>query len=307
MRFLDLKRVTKGGVLNFWRNGVVSLSSVLVMTVTIGVITSMILFQAILGFTLSELENKVDVAVYFLPEVSEDSIFSLRDKIDGLSEVKEITYVSSENALIEFQERHKDDYATIQALEELSENPLGASLLIQAIDPAHYETIANFFDQGIALSSTDLSIIDKVNYNENKGVIDRLLTLKDGAKKLGLALTIILITISIVITFNTIRLTIYMSREEIGVMRLVGAENAYINGPFIIEGVLYGLIAALINIVIFIPITYWSGASLGNFLGLNLFTYYLSNFVQIFIISILVGSALGAVSSYLAARKYLKK
>jgi cell division transport system permease protein len=307
MRFFDFKRISRSGLLNFWRNGFVSLSSVLVMTITIGVVTSLIFFQAILSFTLSELENKVDVAVYFVPGSAESSILSLQDKVDTIPEVAESTYISAEQALEDFRERHADDYLTIQALEELDENPLGASLLIRAIDPAQYETISNFFEQGIALSSTDLSIIDKVNYNENKRVIDSLLSLKEGAQKLGWVLTIILVFISVAITFNTIRLTIYMAREEIGVMRLVGAENGYINGPFMTEGVLYGIMAAVINVIIFFPATWWAGAKLQSFLGLNLFTYYTSNFFQIFFISLLVGILLGAVSSYLAVQKYLRK
>jgi len=277
------------------------------MTITIGVITSMIFFQAILGFTLGELEKKVDVSVYFVSDTQEEKIFSLKEKVESIPEVKEIAYVSAGQALEDFRERHKDDYATIQALEELNENPLGASLLISAVDPANYESISNFFEQGIALSATDLSIIDKVNYNENKQVIDRLLLLKDGAKKLGLILTIVLIAISVIITFNTIRLTIYVARDEIGVMRLVGSENSYINGPFMMEGVLYGLISALINIVVYFPVTWWLGSRLEGFLGINLLTYYLSNFFQILVISVLVGTALGSFSSYLAVKKYLRK
>jgi len=267
----------------------------------------MIFFQAILGFTLGELEKKVDVSVYFVSDTQEEKIFSLKEKVESIPEVKEIAYVSAGQALEDFRERHKDDYATIQALEELNENPLGASLLISAVDPANYESISNFFEQGIALSATDLSIIDKVNYNENKQVIDRLLLLKDGAKKLGLILTIVLIAISVIITFNTIRLTIYVARDEIGVMRLVGSENSYINGPFMMEGVLYGLISALINIVVYFPVTWWLGSRLEGFLGINLLTYYLSNFFQILVISVLVGTALGSFSSYLAVKKYLRK
>jgi cell division transport system permease protein len=297
----------RSGMLNFWRNSFVSLSSVLVMTITIGVVTSLIFFQAILAFTMSQIEGKVDVVVYFVPEASESNILSLKDKVDAIPEVSATEYVSSEQALQEFQERHKNDYGTLQALEELDINPLGASLHVQAVDPEQYESIANFFDQGIALSAADLSIIEKVNYNENKQVIDRLLNLKDGSQRLGLILTIILIAISVVITFNTIRLTIYMARDEIAVMRLVGAENAYINGPFMMEGVFYGVIAALINIVIFFPVTWWVGSRMEVFLGINLFTYYLTNFVQIFVISVLVGVVLGVMSSYLATQKYLNK
>lgn len=307
MHFFDFKRIARSGLLNFWRNGFVSMSSVLVMTITLGVITSMVFFQAILGFTLSELENKVDVSVYFIPKAGEESILSLKEKVSTIPEVKEIEYVSAEQALLDFEERHQDDYATLQALEELEENPLGASLLITAVDPASYQSIANFFEQGTALSATDISIIDKVNYSENKEVIDRLLSLKENAKRLGLILTIILIAISVVITFNTIRLTIYVARDEIGVMRLVGAENAYINGPFMMEGLIYGVISAFINIILFFPITWWAGSKLEHFLGINLLTYYVSNFFQIFFISLLVGIILGSLSSYLAVRKYLDK
>jgi cell division transport system permease protein len=307
MRFFDFKRIAKSGVLNFWRNSFVSLSSVLVMTITIGVVTSLIFFQAILGFTLGQLESKVDVAVYFVPEASESSILSVKEKVEVVPEVASVLYSSAEEALADFRARHEDDYATLQALDELDTNPLGGALYITAVDPDQYESIANFFDQGIALSSTDMSIIEKVNYNENKQVIDRLLNLKEGAKKLGLVITIILVAISVIITFNTIRLTIYMARDEIGVMRLVGAENAYISGPFMMEGIFYGLVSAVINVIIFFPLTWWFGERLGSFFGLNLFTYYLTNFFQIFVISVLVGTALGAFSSHLAAKKYLKK
>lgn len=307
MHYFDFRRISRSGLLNFWRNGFVSLSSVLVMSITIAVISSVVFFQAILSFTLTQLEDKVDVTVYFTPQASEAGIFNFREKIEAIPEVKQVTYVSAEDALNDFRERHKDDYLTIQALEELNENPLGGSLLIKAQSTDDYETISNFFDQGTAISSTDLSLIDKVNYNENKQVIERILSLKEGAKRLGLIVSIILVAISIVITFNTIRLTIYMAREEIGVMRLVGAEDAYIHGPFIVEGVFYGVIATVINILVFIPLTYWMGGSLENFFGINLFTYYMSNFFQIFIISLLTGIALGTLSSFLAVQKYLKR
>ena len=151
------------------------------------------------------------------------------------------------------------------------------------------------------------SIIDKVNYHQNKLVIDRLNSIISGAQKLGFLTTLVLILISIVITFNTIRLTIFIAREEIGVMRLVGASKARVNGPFMVEGAIYGVIATIITLVIFLPITIWFGRNMTSFLGLDLHNYYLSNFFQIFIIILLSGILLGVVSSYFATRRYLNK
>ena len=305
MKFLDFKRIFRSGFLNFLRNPFVSLASVLVMTITLMVITSLVFLQAILTFSLAEIQNKVDITVYFVPGASESIILDLQDKITTLPETASIAYISADDALTEFKERHADDYVTLQALDELGENPLGASLRIKAKDPAQYESISRFLEKG-TLSALELSTIDKINYNQNKLVIDRLISLSNNAKRLGLIVTIILIAISVIITFNTLRLTIYIVRDELAVMRLVGAENHYIHGPFVVEGILYGLIATIVTMIIFIPITIWLGSSLASFFGINIFTYYISNFFQILIINVLVGTSLGAFSSFLAIRKYLR-
>ena len=157
------------------------------------------------------------------------------------------------------------------------------------------------------LASNQKVIIDKVNYFQNKLVIERLVSITEGARKLGIAVTLILVLISVVITFNTLRLTIYISRDEIAVMRVVGAENHYIRGPFMVEGMIYGFISALITMIIFYPISLWLGANMTEFLGINLYTYYLSNFFQLLIITSISGMLLGVISSFLATRTYLKK
>ncbi|MBY0376461.1 FtsX-like permease family protein, partial [Patescibacteria group bacterium] len=128
-----------------------------------------------------------------------------------------------------------------------------------------------------------------------------------GAQKLGFLITLILIITSIIITFNTIRLTIFISKEEIGVMRLVGASEMGVRGPFMVEGAIYGIVATVVTLVLFFPITLWFGKKMTGFLGLNMYQYYVSNFIQIFIIILLSGVLLGMISSFLAVRKYLNK
>jgi cell division transport system permease protein len=307
MRVIDIKRIVRGGFLNFVRNGFVSLSSVLVMTITLSVITIIILSQAVLNFSLSQLQDKVDVTVFFTVGASESEILGIQSQLQQLPEVASVDYISADQALENFRERHSTDYLTLQALEELDENPLGATLNIQAIEASEYEQIANFLESGDALASNQKVIIDKVNYFQNKLVIDRLISITEGAKRLGVGIIIVLVLISVIITFNTLRLNIYIAREEIGVMRVVGAENHYIRGPFMIEGMIYGIVSAFITMLIFYPITLWLGANMSDFLGINLNTYYFSNFFQLFVITAVFGMLLGIVSSFLATRAYLKK
>ena len=123
---------------------------------------------------------------------------------------------------------------------------------------------------------------------------------------MGIAIIIVMAVISIVIVFNTIRLAIYTSREEIGVMRLVGADNRFIRGPFIVEGTLYGFASAIVSLIIFYPVTAWLGGATERFFGgINVFDYYIQNFGQIFLIIVATGIILGAISSYFAVRRYL--
>ena len=309
MAFLstNTRRIIKTGFFSFWRNGFVSLSSVVVMLVTLSVIGGLIFLSAILNTTLTEIRNKVDINVYFVTTAGESSILSLKKTIEGLPEVLEVKYTTREQVLEDFKSKHSNDEITLQALEELGDNPLGATLNIRAKDPSQYEGIAKFLTNQGTLSSGDNSIIDKVNYFQNKTAIDRLSKIIDSANRLGFITTLVLSIVSIIITFNTIRLAIFISKDEISVMRLVGAAQGYIRGPFMVSGILYGGVAALITLIIFFPITYWLGGVTENFfIGLNIFSYYLNNFGQFFLILVGSGALIGAVSSFLATRKYLK-
>ena len=307
MFFIKTKRIIVSGYRNFTRSGYTSVAGILVMTITLFVITSLIFIQAALNSSLNDIKEKVDVTVYFVSDATESSIMDVKDALAKLPEVREVTYTSQADALTLFKERHSNDYLTLQALDELDGNPLGASLNIKAKDPSQYESIAKYFESESALSRGALTIIDKIDYHQNKVVIDRLTSIINGAQKLGFAVSLILVLISLLITFNTIRLIIYMSREEIGVMKLVGAGGRYIRGPFIVSGVLVGATASLVTILLFIPVSIWLGNQMTDFVGINLYTYYKSNFLQLFIIMLGSGVAIGGISSVFAIHRYLKK
>lgn len=307
MLVIHAKRVIRSGYRNFMRSGFTSLASILMMVITLFVITSLIFIQTALTASLNDIKEKVDVTVYFVPGANEASIKTVEQALVKLPEVKSVTYTSSEDALAQFKDKHADDYLTLQALDELGDNPLGATLNVKAKDPAQYESIAKYFESDSAISKNTLNIIDKVDYHQNKVVIDRLSAIIAGAERLGFATALVLIFISIIITFSTIRLIIYMSREEISVMRLVGAGPKYIQGPFVVSGMLVGISASLITMILFIPISIWLGNKLTDFVGINLFTYFKSNFFQLFIIMLGTGVLLGGISSAFAITRYLRK
>ncbi len=317
MVLTGLKRIIKSGFISFWRNGMVSFACVLVMVVTLLIIGSLILGSAVLNSSIELIKDRVDVNIYFKTDAKELDILAIKDSLIKLPEVKLVSYTTKEEALEKFKEKHKNNSLIISSLEELRDNPLGAILSIKARDPSQYESITKFLETDAIISSSqglsagdfgreNLSIIDKVNFYQNKLIIDRLSLFIKSGQKLGFIVSLIFVLIAALVTFNTIRLAIYTNREEISIMKLVGASNLYIRGPFITSGIMYGIISAVFATIIFYPITKRVGLMTENFFGgLNIYQYYLENIFQIFGILVATGIILGAVSSYMAARRYL--
>jgi cell division transport system permease protein len=305
--WINLKRIFRSGFISFCRNAFVSLSSVLIMVVTLFLIGGIIFSSALLKSSLEVIRDKVDVNVYFTTDAQETDILGLKKQLEALPEVSKVEYVSKEKALENFRARHENDQITLQALDELKDNPLGAVLNVKAKDTVQYESIANYLNQQ-NVARGDGSIIDKINYFQNKDAIERLTKLISSGERVGLILAIIFALISILITFNTIRLAIFTSRDEISVMQLVGANYMYIKGPFMVVGILYGVTAGILTLILFYPLTYWLNRYTETFFaGNGIFTYYLHNFGQLFLIIMSSGIAIGAISSFMAVRRYLAK
>lgn len=303
--WITIKRIARYGLIGFVRNGFISLAAVLIMTITLFVVAALMIGGAALSSTLKQLTDKVDVTVYFTTTATNDQMTQVRQSLENLPEVASVTPVSREEALARFTERHKNDQLTLQALQELGDNPLGASLEVRAKETAQYETIAKYLEAQ-QKSGNAGSAIDKVDFYQNKTAIDRLTGIIETSKRLGVAIALILGAASLLIAFNTIRLAIYTARDEIGVMNLVGASHWYVRGPFVIGGILYGLISGILVLVALYPLTAWFGPGSEAFLGsFNVFTYFVGAFPLLFVVIMGCGVSLGALSSYLAVRRYL--
>ncbi|MBI4132826.1 MAG: ABC transporter permease [Candidatus Sungbacteria bacterium] len=297
-----LKRMMTYAWLSFRRNGWLSTATILVKMLTLFVIGGLILVSVIANTVLNDLENKIDISMSFTRGTPEDQILAIKREVETLQTVKEINYVSPEEALANFKERHKDDAVILASLEELGdENPLPATLNIKAQAPDQLAAIAKF------LTDQQYPSVEKINYFENQKVIDRLSAVVRGVRSTGVLAVLVLAFVAVLVAFNTVRLAIYTSREEINIMKLVGATNWYIRGPFMIEGLLHGGIAAVITAFIFFPLLWVMSPRISVFLpSVNLLAYFSKNFLEFFLILFVIGITLGVGSSFLAVRRYLK-
>ncbi|MBI2514974.1 ABC transporter permease [Candidatus Wolfebacteria bacterium] len=300
--FTALSRIIRYGLLGFWRNGWLSTATISIILIALFVFESLIIFQILTQTALDAIQNKIDISVYFKSDAPEDEILKIKQVLSGLEEVKSVEYVSKDQALEAFQSRHKDDEAITESLKELEENPLLASLDIKAQDPKKYAAIAEYLDK-----SSFKDRFQKVSYTQNAVVIERLSKVIDTAEKGGVTLIVVLALLAVLVTFNTIRLAIYSSREEIGIMRLVGASNTFIRGPYLVEGIIYGAIGAFLSVLFALPIIYITSPYIKIFIPeMNLWSYFLNRIFFIFLYQLLFGVTLGIISSAIAVRKYLK-
>jgi len=301
------KRTILAGLRGFYRNRTVSLSSIFILTITLSIVTSFYLFRAVFDYTLEQVKEKVDVRVYFTTDATEQQVTDIKAKLLGLSDVKSVEYTSREQALEDFKKKHVGDQLTLQALDELGTNPFGASLSVAAKDISRYSAIADQLSEGSGLLGDNKSAIDKVNYYQIKDSIDKLNSIIGWTNTVGFWLSIVFVLMSCMIVYNTIRLAIFVYRDEIAVMKLVGASNMFIRGPFIVEALLYALVATVLTLAIFFPATVWvTKKTIFFFEGLNINAFYLSHFVELALTLLIFGSLLTVISSFLAVRKYLK-
>ena len=300
--FITFKRILRSAWQGLFRDGGMVLMAVFTIFATTLLVSSLFLLQDVNRFLISSLQEKVDFSVYFKDEALEDDILAMKDMISDLPEVKEVNYVSKDQALAEFTKRHEDDQVLMDAVKEVGGNPFLSSLTIKSLAASQYQALADF------LAKPDFQdLVEKVDYQERKPVINRLFSVTSLVGRGGLILSIILTLAAFLVTFNTIRLAIYNFREEIKVQRLVGASNWFIRGPFLVQGVLTGLAAALAAFLALILISLIFNSSLKViFSGLNLFSIFLSNFWPVLSVQLLAGVGLGVVSAYLSVRKYLK-
>lgn len=303
-----LSRIIHYGFKNFWRNGLLSIATITIMTLSLVVLAGLILANVTTGTLIAFVKDKIDISIYFKTTTPEDEILNIKQSLENLPQVKGVDYISRDRALELFKEKHASDPTINQSLIELKDNPLNAALNIKAHDPNSYAEIAKYLD------APDLKqYIDNVTYSNNRPVIDRLITIINAVNHVGLFLTILLSLIAGLVMFNTIRLAIYSNRDEIGVMRVVGASNVLVRGPYVVQGIIGGTIAALLSLLVIlllfvsVPLFYHGSSYFDiNVPGFNLMNYFYGNIFRLLGYQLLFGIGIASISSFVAVRRYLK-
>lgn len=301
--FTTFKRVLKFAWSDFARNRGNNFAAIFVLVVPILLATSLFIFQGLSQYIVSEIQTKIDVTAYFNSDAKEADILNVKAQILKLSpDIKQVDYISKEQALKEFNDRHKDNPDFTKAIDEIGANPFLPSLNIVTSQAYQYQKISDFLQ-----SDGFSSIINKVDYSQKKDTIDKFYSITSNINEGGLILGIILFVIALIVVLNTIKLSIDNSKEEITSMKLVGASNWFIRGPFIIQGAICGLLAFLVCFIASGLALYSMASNLEILVpGFNIFHYFLSNFGIVFLIQIGFGVGLGALASFFLVRSYLK-
>jgi cell division transport system permease protein len=302
--FTNITRVIKFSINDFSRNKGISIATIFVLVVAIMLATSLFFFRGITDYLTTQIREKIDITAYFQDNTEEQDILDVKDAILKMSpNIKNIKYVSREQAFISFNEKHQGNAVLERALEEVGDNPFLPSLNITTNgEPAQYEEISNI------LASSDFSkLIYKVDFFEKKDTIEKVYAITSNINKFGLLLGAIFIIISILVVFNTIKLAIDSSKEEISTMRIVGASDWFIRGPFITEGIIYGVISFLICISLSALSAYLLSSKISVILpGFNTFDYFLTNLWFFVLIQLVFGIGVGVVSSFVVVKKHLE-
>ncbi len=304
---IKLVRAIREGGRSFKRSGWISVSAILTTALALFIIGLAGIETIAIRSVLKTIEQKMDITVSFQSDIEEDRILSIRDELEKYREIESVEYTSSDQALENFKEQseisgNKD--VIEQALKEIGENPLFSSLSIKARSPEEYKIINEALEK-----SSFKDDIFRINYRENESIINQLTDINKEVLRQGSVLGGIFLLIAFLVTFNTIRLTMHTRSEDFEIMRLVGASNLYLRMPSVVEGVLYGTIASVVALVfLYVYVLFQQTSPFSKTLveGTSLMVAFVSHLPWFFfgLLSLAVG--IGALSGFLAVRRYLK-
>ncbi|MFA6587578.1 MAG: permease-like cell division protein FtsX [Patescibacteria group bacterium] len=304
---LQTSRAIKFAIQNFRRNLWLSIVTIIIVAVAVFSISLVSALNVLGGRALQTVEKKVDVTLELKTDVTEDQALAFKGRLEALPNIQSIVYQSKTQAFENFKQIHKDDPNIQALLAELTENPLPANIIIKAKKITDFEQIMKFvdIDENIKL------IADKDrDFQDSQTVITKLTQITDRIREIGILVSGVFALLSLIVLFNTIRIAIYTHREEIGIMRLVGASNGFIRSPFIIESIIYSIIGAGIALAVIIVL--WQSAAPAVyrffFVGTDV---SVSNILKQEFWAILGWEFIGAIilstlSAWIAARRYLK-
>lgn len=306
-KWLTFVRMCRYGVNNFSRNLWLTIAATAVMTITLLIIFMTLAARQVLVDTVSTIKERVDMSIYVKTDTTDEQAQEIKNEIENLSSVRAVTYVSPEQARKNFATENKADSRTLDALNEAT-NKLPGTFRVNIEDINDPSQLDNFVKTNAVYKEHADPDRPASFSGERRSAIQNIGRWVEFAERAGVIASIVFIVISSLIVFNTIRMAIFNRKEEIQMMKLIGADRSFIRGPFIVEAVVYGVIAAVIATAIGVFALYASKDKLASYeVAVNGTVETITLYIPfVLIVMILAGALIGVISSLLATRKYLK-
>lgn len=306
-KLITLERIIKTGAVNFVRNISLSIAATAVMVVTLTIVLFSVIANATFNHTINEITDRIDISIYLKDTVTPEQRDQLIGKLKGLSNVREVGYVSKEQALENYQKDNQDNLELMLAISQ-TDNPLPATIQVKPVDPVKIDDIRQ------VVETPDIKALqsNETSYSgDRKQAIDKITNATSFLTKAVVVGIAVFAIISMLIIFNTIQMAIFNRRDELTIMRLLGASTWYIKGPFIVETMLYGIVSAVISLslthILFTIADQTFGASSLGILDIKYATQFFNDHFFAFLgMQLAAGMAIGAISALIATRRYLK-
>lgn len=305
--YITFGRIIRTGVVNFFRNMSLAIAAMAVMVVTLTIILISLIVNTTLSSTINQITDKIDVSVYLVDGLDADERNQLMAELEKLPNVASVSYLSKEQVLETYKEDNAGNPELLQAISQTN-NPLPATIRVKPVNLDRVQEIQTFLESDEA---KDLQSEPPSYSGDRKEAIDKISHAARVLQQVGIAGVVLFALVSVLIIFNTIQMAIFNRRDEISIMRLLGASTRYIRGPFIVESVLYGIISAIISTLLIKLLFVASSSTLqASSLGLLDISYaqrfFDDNFWLLLGAELVAGIIIGAASSTIATHRYLR-
>jgi cell division transport system permease protein len=306
-QWITFLRMCRYGVNNFTRNTWLTIAATAVMTLTLITVLITVAAQNILTDTATHIARNIDRSIYLKTGTTEKQAAPIINDLKKLSNIDSVSFISTDQGKADFAQKNKSDLKTLNALTEATDK-IPATIRVNLKNANDTSQLVNFVKTDQPLKQYIDESTPPSFMGERKSATDTIAAWTRTAQEVGIGASIIFTAMSMLIIFNTIRMAIFNRRDEIEMMKLIGADKGFIRGPFVVEAMVYGFIAAVIATALTFAIMLsihdkvaaW-GVSIQP--TMELYTTYIG---LVLLGAIFVGALIGTISSLLATRRYLK-
>lgn len=306
-KLITFGRIIRTGAVNFVRNAWLAIAAMAIMVITLTIILFSIIVNATFANTVAQITSKINISMYLKDSVTPAQTTQLIKSLNALPNVQSVTYLTKSQALLAYEKQNVGNQQLLQAINE-TDNPLPATVQIKPRDLNQINQIRNFVNKPsvLALQSDPAS-----DNGDRRAAIDKITHATNILRRAGVIAVLVFAGISVLIIFNTIQMAIFNRRDELQIMRLLGASTGFIRGPFVVESIIYGVLSAVISILLINALFVTASSSLQatSFGLLDIGysqTYFQSHYWQLLTMQLVLGILIGAASSVIATRRYLK-